>query len=64
MLAKGFYTNTNNIYAHFAVKEYALTDTVIEDVSGFILKQLEDDKLLSIYNKLNLFLEKEKTSRV
>ncbi|MGR7813794.1 PD-(D/E)XK nuclease family protein [Lacinutrix undariae] len=63
VLVKDFYTNKNNSWAHFANKSYPVNDTVIQDLSGFILKQLEDDKLLSIYNKLNLFLENEKQEK-
>jgi hypothetical protein len=60
VLAKDFYTNTNNSWAHFAVKHYHVDSVLIQDISGFILKKLKDDKLLSIYNKLNRFLEDEK----
>lgn len=61
VLAKDFYIKKNNSWAHFASKAYPVNDTLLKDISGFILKQLEEDKLLSIYNKLNLFLENEKS---
>lgn len=63
VLSKDFFTNKNNSWAHFASKPYSVNDAIIQDLSGFILKQLEDDKLLSIYNKLNLFLENEKQEK-
>lgn len=63
VLAKDFYTNKNNSWAHFASKAYPVNEALIEDVSGFILKQLEKDKLLSIYNKLNNFLIEKKKEK-
>lgn len=60
VLAKDFYTNKNNVWAHFAVKQYPVNEAVINNMSAFILEKLEEDKLLSIYNKLNNFLNKEK----
>lgn len=60
VFAKDFYTNTNTGWAHFASKSYPVDNDLLKDVSGFILEKLKEDKLLSIYNKLNLFLESEK----
>lgn len=63
VLAKDFYTNKNNVWAHFAVKKYPVNETVINNMSSFILDKLKDDKLLSIYNKLNDFLIEEKKEK-
>lgn len=58
VLDKEFYTNSNNSWAYFAKKEYVVPNDMIENLSGFIINKLEKDNLLSIFNKLHLFLEK------
>lgn len=63
VLAKDFYSNTNNRWAHFASRPFHVDDNLLKDISGFVLKQLEDSKLLSIYKKLNQFLETEKSHK-
>jgi hypothetical protein len=63
ILNADFFANKSNSWAHFANKSYSINNAVIQDLSVFILKQLEEDKLLSIYNKLNLFLESEKQEK-
>ena len=45
------------------MKKYPVNETVINNMSSFILEKLKDDKLLSIYNKLNDFLIEKKKEK-
>lgn len=60
ILAPDFYSNKNNHWAHFAIKEYHLTEVDVANLSEFILKKLEEDKLLSIFRKLESFIQTHK----
>lgn len=60
ILVPDFYSNTNKHWAHFAVKHYSLKDEDVTNLSDFILDKLENDSLLSIFRKLEAFLENNK----
>lgn len=57
ILCNDFRSGTKD-WAHFAIKEYYLTNNDIENLSNFILKKLEEDHLLPIFDKLKILLEK------
>ncbi|MCH3881706.1 PD-(D/E)XK nuclease family protein [Tenacibaculum aquimarinum] len=54
------FTSTNYNWSHFATKEYILQANDIHQLSSFILNKLEEDHFLSIFKKVEIFLEKEK----
>ncbi|RCS28094.1 hypothetical protein DUT90_01950 [Polaribacter sp. WD7] len=51
------FLNTNNFWAHFALKEYILEAEDIHNLSSFIIDKLEKDNFISIFRKLESFLE-------
>lgn len=51
------FTRTNYNWAHFAIKEYKIGSEEISKLSSFILQKLEDDGLMSIFKKLEDYLE-------
>ncbi len=51
------FLNTNFNWAHFALKEYILEAEDIHNLSSFILDKLEKDNFISIFRKLESFLE-------
>ncbi|NDP21448.1 MAG: PD-(D/E)XK nuclease family protein [Paludibacter sp.] len=53
-----FYTNGNSRYCHFAEMTYILNDDEVSNLAQFIAEKLNTDGLLSIYRKLNEFIEK------
>lgn len=56
LLNETFQENKNKAYAHFAVKKYTLVEDEIINLSDFIVEKIEEDKLLSIYRKLDVLL--------
>lgn len=54
------FLNTNYNWAHFALKEYILEAEDIHNLSSFILEKLEKDHFISVFKKVEDFLEKEK----
>ena len=53
------FRTTNEGWSHFAVVHYHPTDTEVSNLSQFIIDKLNEDHLLSIFNKLNTFIAKE-----
>lgn len=51
------FKNSNENWTHFAVKHYHPTEEEVTNLSDFINKKLEDDCLLSIFKKLENFLD-------
>ncbi len=58
MISKtNFFMNTNSHWAHFAGDYYPVNETDVSQLSTFIVSKLKEKSLLSIFNKLNSFLE-------
>lgn len=53
------FRTTNEDWSHFAVAHYHPTDEEVSNLSQFIIDKLNEDHLLSIFNKLNNFITKE-----
>ena len=53
------FRTTNEGWSHFAVAHYHPTDAEVSNLSQFIIDKLNEDHLLSIFNKLNTFIGKE-----
>lgn len=53
------FRTTNESWSHFAVAHYHPTDAEVSNLSQFIIDKLNEDHLLSIFNKLNNFITKE-----
>lgn len=56
------FKNTNDDWAHFALKEYNISTEEISNLSSFIIQKLKEDGLMSIFKKLELFLGTYKTN--
>ncbi|WP_318639798.1 PD-(D/E)XK nuclease family protein [Flavobacterium ardleyense] len=50
---------TDLTWSHFAIMHYQPTDLEISNLSQFIIDKLDDDHLLSIFKKLNVFILKD-----
>ncbi|MAZ72348.1 MAG: hypothetical protein CMC70_04290 [Flavobacteriaceae bacterium] len=55
-----FYTEKNRGWAHFAVAFYPYEIIDFEDLRNYLVNKIKEDKLLSIFNKLNDFLTDRK----
>lgn len=51
------FRTTSEGWSHFSVTHYHPTETEISNLSQFIIDKLEEDHLLSIFNKLEVFLD-------
>ncbi|WP_064965727.1 PD-(D/E)XK nuclease family protein [Tenacibaculum ovolyticum] len=54
------FKNTNESWAHFAVKHYQPTNEEISNLATFIIHKLEEDNLLPVFRKLENFLNPPK----
>ncbi|WP_026706628.1 PD-(D/E)XK nuclease family protein [Flavobacterium soli] len=54
------FKTTNEGWSHFAVVHYHPTDVEVSNLSQFIIDKLKEDYLLSIFNKIELFLDSVK----
>ena len=56
------FKTTSESWSHFAIEHYHPTDTEISNLSEFILEKLNEDHLLAVFKKLELFLDIYKTT--
>jgi hypothetical protein len=57
------FRTTSVDWSHFAVQHYHPTEDEISNLSQFIIDKLNQDHLLSIFNKLVLFLDAQKAEK-
>ena len=57
------FRTTSVDWSHFSVQHYHPTEDEISNLSQFIIDKLNQDHLLSIFNKLVLFLDAQKTEK-
>lgn len=55
-----FYSNLDKAWSHFEHKPYALNESEIADLSGFIQKKIKEDHFESVFKKLERFLKERK----
>lgn len=63
ILVKGFKDNTSKYFAHYAVKEYELTEEEVLNLSDTVLKKITEEGFLEIYTKMNAVLASEKLGK-
>lgn len=63
ILVKDFESNSNNVWAHFAVKHYHPTEDEIVNLKDFVNRVLEENHLLTVYRKLNDYLLAKKKEK-
>jgi hypothetical protein len=59
LLNKGFATNSNKIWAHFANRKYTLEFDEVNALKAFIVGKVNEDGFKSLFDKINNVIEKK-----
>lgn len=64
LILKGFYSNNNPVWAHFACKKYPVSEAEIKTLNEFIKSKIESDHLLDLFRKIKKYLDPKRVEEL